>query len=110
MKIIKNIKQISTGLIFEISYCNFYNDVVHFHNTDYGDKAFIPNNDWEFVEEKPFELSYSEIQSLEKENSQKRSEVVKKAHKLFPDISQISERLDYIKNEYNRLNIHTFFN
>jgi len=110
MKIIKNIKQISTGLIFEISYCDFYNDVVHYYNTDYGNKAFILNGDWEFVEENSFELSYSEIQSLEKENSQKRSEVVKKANELFSDISQNSERLNYIENEYNRLNIKTFFN
>lgn len=87
MKIIKRIKQISTGQEFEIYYCNFYSDVVHFHDNDYGIEKFIPNNDWEFVEQESFEMTFEEAQALEKENSIKRNVVICKSWELFPSIT-----------------------
>jgi len=98
MNIVKFIKQISTGSEFEVLYCKFYKDLVHY--SDDGE-AFILNGDWEFVEEESCPLSFLEAEEARNENAKKRAEVLREAWVLFPDL-----RHDTIIHEFKGLNLN----
>lgn len=106
MKIIKQIKQESTGLTFDISSCNFYSDVVHYDNDEFGTHTIITNGDWSFVEQEPFNVTLGQMIDIEKAKRQKRDEVIAESKVLFPNLKHnLMSHISLVMNQEDTVEV-----